>query len=121
MGKKSFPTIVCLSAQSLTTNTLKMSTTGLSQKPTRMMKATAQPREVPTVRKVENEQVMPQSKLVCPYCNGYNYESATSCIHCGRAFKEREVYYCSNCGKDVDEDANVCTHCGVRLDYDEYL
>ncbi len=121
MSSKSFPTITCLSAKSLTTTTLKMSASGSNRKPYQMRITNTQPQQELVVQKKESEPDMLQPKLVCPYCNGYNFESATSCIHCGKALKEKMVYYCSNCGKDVDEDANVCTHCGVRLDYDDYL
>ncbi|MBT4510695.1 MAG: zinc-ribbon domain-containing protein [Chloroflexi bacterium] len=121
MSTKSFPTITCLSAKSLTTTTLKMSMTGSSRKPSQIRSKNNQPREGLAVQKKASEPNVPQPKFVCPYCNGDNPENATSCIHCGQALKEKVVYYCSNCGKDVDEDANVCTHCGVRLDDDDYL
>ena len=121
MSTKSFPTITCLSAKSLTTTTLKMSMTGSSRKPSQMRTKNRQDQDELTIRKQDSTRNTTTPKLVCPHCNGHNSESATSCIHCEKMLKEKIVYYCSNCGKDVDEDANVCTHCGVRLDDDDYL
>ncbi len=121
MSTKSFPTITCLSAKSLTTTTLKMSMTGSRRKRSQRKTNNRQEQDELTIRKPDSTPNMTTPKLVCPHCNGYNSESATSCINCGKMLKEKVVYYCSNCGKDVDEDANVCTHCGVRLDDDDYL
>ena len=58
--------------------------------------------------------------MKCPNCGLENPDSAIKC-DCGYNFdkksKESNMVYCSNCGKEIDEKAFICPHCGVKTNF----
>ncbi|MFC2028010.1 zinc ribbon domain-containing protein [Chloroflexota bacterium] len=55
------------------------------------------------------------SQYKCVRCNKPRPENDRFCAFCGESQFERVGYYCSNCGKDIDEEWKVCANCGKLL------
>lgn len=52
--------------------------------------------------------------MFCSNCGKEINDNAFACIHCGFAARS-ENNYCTNCGESVNEKQVICTKCGVSL------
>lgn len=81
-----------------------------------------------TIAKMREEGRIPPLETVCPNCNHPNPTAGKICQQCGEELpifqpiaarvqaSKKEVFMCSECGIDVDEDATVCPNCGEPFD-----
>lgn len=52
--------------------------------------------------------------MFCTNCGKEIDSNADVCIHCG--VKQGKInHYCRSCGKEVNENAEICTNCGVKI------
>jgi TM2 domain-containing membrane protein YozV/RNA polymerase subunit RPABC4/transcription elongation factor Spt4 len=50
----------------------------------------------------------------CSNCGSQIDENAEICPECGAEQEHPKMKYCSNCGSQIDENAEICPECGVR-------
>ncbi len=74
------------------------------------VKITLQMKKAPSISKVHTS-----DSLVCPRCNAHVSDEDRFCISCGETLFEIVGYYCSVCGKDVEDSWDVCPNCGELL------